>query len=63
MLVERWLGLEIFSGQFWTILALTALLSTAIASLSWKLLEQPALRYLSGRRTARARKHTTSNAQ
>jgi peptidoglycan/LPS O-acetylase OafA/YrhL len=45
--IQRWLGWRTFSGHFWELLALTTGSSTALAALSWYLLEQPLLRRLS----------------
>ncbi len=52
---EAILGLELFSGNFWLLTALTAALSIAVATASWFLLERPAMRYLSGRRRRQAK--------
>ncbi|GAB3303817.1 acyltransferase family protein [Epidermidibacterium keratini] len=52
---ESMLGLELFSGNFWLLTALTTALSIAVASASWLLLERPAMRYLSGRRRRQAK--------
>ena len=48
------LGLEVFRGGFWILWPLTVLVSVGVAELSWRLIEQPALRRAhrsGGRRT------------
>ena len=43
------LGYATFSGHFWVLLALTAASSVLVASLSWRLLERPLIRWVSRR--------------
>jgi len=45
--IQRWFGWSTFGGHFWELLALTVVSSTAVAALSWYLLEQPLLRRFS----------------
>lgn len=47
LLLQRELGYESFTGHFWTILAVTVVATTVVASASWHLLEQPILRHAS----------------
>jgi peptidoglycan/LPS O-acetylase OafA/YrhL len=51
------LGRDFFTGGFWTVLALTVAGTVAVAALSWRVVEQPALQLKDrgpGRRRARA---------
>jgi peptidoglycan/LPS O-acetylase OafA/YrhL len=47
--IQHRLGYATFSGHFWTLLALTVASSVLVASLSWRLLEQPLMRQVSTR--------------
>ncbi len=48
LLMQRELGYRSFTGHFWPILAITVIVTTAIAEVSWHVLESPVLRYFSG---------------
>ena len=45
LLMQRELGYNSFTGHFWTILAATVVATTAVAGVSWHLVERPLLRY------------------
>ncbi|MEO6502749.1 MAG: acyltransferase [Jatrophihabitantaceae bacterium] len=47
--IQDRLGYATFSGHFWVLLALTVLSTVLVASLSWRLLEQPLMRRVSSR--------------
>ncbi len=57
--IQHRLGYRTFEGHFWTLLLLTVASSTAVASLSWYLLERPLIRRLA---RAQARPRGTSPA-
>lgn len=64
LVAEAWTGSGLFQGGFWLTFAVTLALTIAVASISWFVIERPALRYLSGRRAgaAASKKHTASAA-
>lgn len=45
--LQSWLGYRTFEGHFWVLLTATALAATAAATLSWHLVEKPAMRWAS----------------
>jgi peptidoglycan/LPS O-acetylase OafA/YrhL len=45
--IQRWFGWGTFSGHFTVLWLLTSLVATAVAALSWYLLERPLLRHAS----------------
>jgi peptidoglycan/LPS O-acetylase OafA/YrhL len=45
--LQRWLGYQVFSGHFGELFGLAALGATAVAALSWHLVERPLLRRFS----------------
>lgn len=47
--IQDWLGYRTFSGHFWVLLALTVASTVLVASLSWRLLEQPLMGRVSSR--------------
>ena len=52
--IQDRLGYDTFSGHFWILLALTAASSVLVASLSWRLLERPLIRWVSSDGSAAA---------
>jgi peptidoglycan/LPS O-acetylase OafA/YrhL len=45
--INRWMGWAIFSGHFFALFGLTALAATAVAGVSWHVVERPLLRRFS----------------
>ena len=43
--VQRWLGYRTFEGHFWILLISTVLSATIVASVSWHVVEKPAMRW------------------